>query len=307
MGDMGKAMMGTGESSGEERAINAAQAALNNTLLDDSNIKGAHSILLNIQGGPDMALFEVDEAASKIRNEVDGNANIIFGSSVDEALEGIIKISIVATGMSDTFQERKDKIDEHKEDSKPNHLNDVSFINTADEINIEGNKIHSQIETENTDQIDIETEINAIEIKNQYEPSELRSDDLLNNTEDNNLKNKEENLNLIRDTISDNNVSQDKPKSLLKRLSTFFVDDKINETQIHPKINLKKEILENNETQVNEDQIQQTISKDSDLFSIEKQNKFTDHQIDLIDMDQQNQEIDEDVLEIPAFLRRQAN
>ena len=307
MGDMGKAMMGTGESSGEERAINAAQAALNNPLLDDSNIKGARSILLNIKGGPDMALFEVDEAASKIRNEVDGNANIIFGSSVDEALEGIIKISIVATGMSDTFQERKNEIDEHKEDSKPNHLNDVSFINTADEINIEGNKIHSQIETENTDQIDIETEINAIEIKNQYEPSQLRSDDILNNTEDNNLKNKEENLNLILDTISDNNVSQDKPKNLLKRLSTFFVDDKINETQIHPKINLKKEILENNNTQVNEDQIQQTISKDSDLFSIEKQNKFTDHQIDLIDMDQQNQEIDEDVLEIPAFLRRQAN
>ena len=307
MGDMGKAMMGTGESSGEERAINAAQAALNNPLLDDSNIKGARSILLNIKGGPDMALFEVDEAASKIRNEVDGNANIIFGSSVDEALEGIIKISIVATGMSDTFQERKNEIDEHKEDSKPNHLNDVSFINTADEINIEGNKIHSQIETENTDQIDIETEINAIETKNQYEPSQLRSDDILNNTEDNNLKNKEENLNLILDTISDNNVSQDKPKNLLKRLSTFFVDDKINETQIHPKINLKKEILENNKTQVNEDQIQQTISKDSDLFSIEKQNKFTDHQIDLIDMDQQNQEIDEDVLEIPAFLRRQAN
>jgi cell division protein FtsZ len=81
----------------------------------------------------------------------------------------------------------------------------------------------------------------------------------------------------------------------------------INETQIHPKINLKKEILENTETQINEDQIQQTISKDSDLFSIEKQRKFTDHQIDLIDMDQQNQEIDEDVLEIPAFLRRQAN
>jgi len=307
MGDMGKAMMGTGESSGEERAINAAQAALNNPLLDDSNIKGARSILLNIKGGPDMALFEVDEAASKIRNEVDGNANIIFGSSVDEALEGIIKISIVATGMSDTFQERKNEIDEHKEDSKPNHSNDVSFINTADEINIEGNKKHSQIETENTDQIDIETEINAIEIKNQYEPSQLRSDDILNNTEDNNLKNKEENLNLILDTISDNNVSQDKPKNLLKRLSTFFVDDKINETQIHPKINLKKEILENNKTQVNEDQIQQTISKDSDLFSIEKQNKFTDHQIDLIDMDQQNQEIDEDVLEIPAFLRRQAN
>jgi len=309
MGDMGKAMMGTGESSGEERAINAAQAALNNPLLDDSNIKGARSILLNIKGGPDMALFEVDEAASKIRHEVDDNANIIFGSSVDEALEGIIKISIVATGMSETFQERKNEIDKHKDNSKPSHLNDVSLINTSDEINIEGDKIHSQIETESekTDQIDIENEINAIEIKNQYEPSQLSSDEILNNTEDNNLKNKEENLNLILETISDKNVPQDKPKNLLKRLSTFFVDDKINETQIHPKINLKKEIIENTETQINEDQIQQTISKDSDLFSIEKQSKFTDHQIDLIDMDQQNQEIDEDVLEIPAFLRRQAN
>ena len=228
---------------------------------------------------------------------------------MDEALEGIIKISIVATGMSDTFQERKNEIDEHKDDSKPTNLNDVSFINTSDEINIEGDKIHSQIETESekTDQIDIENEINAIEIKNQYEPSQLSSDEIINNTEDNNLKNKEENLNYILETISDKNVPQDKPKNLLKRLSTFFVDDKINETQIHPKINLKKEILENTETQINEDQIQQTISKDSDLFSIEKQSKFTDHQIDLIDMDQQNQEIDEDLLEIPAFLRRQAN
>ena len=307
MGDMGKAMMGTGESSGEERAINAAQAALNNPLLDDSNIRGARSILLNIKGGPDMALFEVDEAASKIRNEVDGNANIIFGSSVDEDLEGIIKISIVATGMSDTFQERKNEISEHKDDSKPNHLNDISFINAADEINIEGNKLHSQTETEKTDQIDIENEINAIKIKNQYETSQLSHDDVLNNTEDNNLKNKDENLNLILETISDKNVSKDKPKNLLKRLSTFFIDEKINETHLHPKVNLEKKIIENKEVQVDEDQIQKTISDDSDLFNIKEQSKITDHQIDLIDMDQQNQEINEDVLEIPAFLRRQAN
>ena len=307
MGDMGKAMMGTGESSGEERAINAAQAALNNPLLDDSNIKGARSILLNIQGGPDMALFEVDEAASKIRNEVDGNANIIFGSSVDEALEGIIKISIVATGMNDTFQERNNNIDEYKDDSKPNHINNVSFISTDDEINIENDKLYSQTETEKTGQIDIENEINAIEVKNQYEPSQLNNDDMPNNTETNDLKNKDEDLNLILETISDKNVPKDKPVSLLKRLSTFFIDEKINETHMHPKINLKKETIENNQAQVDEDQIQKSISEDSDLFSIEKQSKFIDHQIDLIDMDQQNQEIDEDVLEIPAFLRRQAN
>jgi len=99
MGNMGKAMMGTGESSGDERAKKAAEAALSNPLLDNSNIKGAKSILLNIKGGPDMALFEVDEAATKIRNEVDENANIIFGSSISESLEGIIRVSVVATGI----------------------------------------------------------------------------------------------------------------------------------------------------------------------------------------------------------------
>ena len=114
MANMGNAMMGTGESSGENRAKNAAQAALNNPLLDDTNIKGARSILLNIQGGPDMALFEVDEAASKIRNEVDENANIIFGSSIDNNLEGIIKVSVVATGINrnenqDYFENKIDK------------------------------------------------------------------------------------------------------------------------------------------------------------------------------------------------------
>ena len=107
MGNMGKAMMGTGESSGEERAKNAAQSALNNPLLDDSNIKGAKSILLNIQGGPDMALFEVDEAASKIRNEVDENANIIWGITKDEAYSGKFKISVISTGIdSETFGNR---------------------------------------------------------------------------------------------------------------------------------------------------------------------------------------------------------
>ena len=128
-----------------------------------------------------------------------------------------------------------------------------------------------------------------------------------NNTDTNDLKNKDEDLNLILETISDKNVPKDKPLSLLKRLSTFFIDEKTNETHMHPKINSKKETIENIQAQVDEDHIQKSISEDSDLFSIEKQSKFIDHQIDLIDMDQQNQEIDEDVLEIPAFLRRQAN
>ena len=307
MGDMGKAMMGTGESSGEERATNAAQAALNNPLLDDSNIKGARSILLNIQGGPDMALFEVDEAASKIRNEVDDNANIIFGSSVDEALEGIIRISIVATGMNDIFQEKNIEIDDHKDENSSIHKTDVSFINTANEINTKNDEIYLQSETEKTEQIDIENEINAIEIKNTYEPNQLKNHEVLSNTEANILKNKHEDLNEIIETNSDKSISKEKNTNLLKRLSAFFTDETINEKHVHPKIHLKKEIIENKEELVDENQIQKNISKDNDLFSIEERNKFTDHQIDLIDMDQQSQQIDEEVLEIPAFLRRQAN
>ena len=103
MQNMGKVMMGTGECSGENRAKNAAQTALNNPLLDESSIKGAKSILLNIKGGNDMSLFEVDEAANTIRNEVDEVANIIFGTSIDNNLDGIIKVSVVATGIDQTL------------------------------------------------------------------------------------------------------------------------------------------------------------------------------------------------------------
>ena len=100
MKNKGKAMMGTGEHSGENRAKIAAEMALNNPLLDNSSIDGASSILLNIKGGLDLALFEVDEAASLIRAKVNENANIIFGSSIDESLDGIINVSVVATGIN---------------------------------------------------------------------------------------------------------------------------------------------------------------------------------------------------------------
>ncbi len=99
MSEMGKAMMGTGEANGERRAIDAAEAAIANPLLDDVSMRGAHGVLINITGGPDMTLFEVDEAANRIREEVDSNANIIFGSTFDEALEGLMRVSIVATGI----------------------------------------------------------------------------------------------------------------------------------------------------------------------------------------------------------------
>lgn len=99
MQEMGKAVMGAGEATGDNRAIEAAEKAISNPLLDDVSMKGAKGVIVNITGGYDMTLFEVDEACNRIRDEVDPDANIIFGSTFDEALEGTIRVSVVATGI----------------------------------------------------------------------------------------------------------------------------------------------------------------------------------------------------------------
>jgi cell division protein FtsZ len=99
MQGMGKAMMGTGEATGEKRAVEAAEAAISNPLLDDVSMKGAQGLLISITGGEDLTLFEVDEVATRIRNEVDNNANIILGATFDSNLEGSVKVSVVATGI----------------------------------------------------------------------------------------------------------------------------------------------------------------------------------------------------------------
>src|SRR5512134_1560397 len=99
MSEMDKAMMGTGEAEGDRRALDAAEAAISNPLLDDVSMKGARGVLINITGSLDMTLFEVDEAANRIRSEVDPDAFIIFGSTFDDQLDGKIRVSVVATGM----------------------------------------------------------------------------------------------------------------------------------------------------------------------------------------------------------------
>ena len=99
MREMGKAMMGTGEATGEKRALRAAEAAISNPLIDDVSMKGARGLLISITGGKDLTLYEVDEAATRIREEVDQDANIIVGATFDESLEGITRVSVVATGI----------------------------------------------------------------------------------------------------------------------------------------------------------------------------------------------------------------
>ncbi len=111
MAEMGKAMMGTGEAEGENRAIRAAEAAISNPLLEDTNMAGARGLLINITGGEDMTLFEVDQAANRIREEVDEEANIIFGSAIDASLNGRIRVSVVATGINSAAIEYRPKLE----------------------------------------------------------------------------------------------------------------------------------------------------------------------------------------------------
>jgi len=119
MREMGKAMMGTGESSGDQRAILAAEAAIANPLLDETSMLGAKGLLISITGGKDLTLFEVDEAATRIREEVDPDANIILGATFDESLEGIVRVSVVATGIEGEANQRVQKLKQSAVSAKP--------------------------------------------------------------------------------------------------------------------------------------------------------------------------------------------
>jgi cell division protein FtsZ len=110
MSEMGKAMMGTGEAEGDKRAIEAAEAAISNPLLDEQSMKGARGVLINITGSMDMTLFEVDEAANRIRAEVDPDANIIVGSTFNQDLEGRVRVSVVATGIDVEESENRPQV-----------------------------------------------------------------------------------------------------------------------------------------------------------------------------------------------------
>ena len=328
MVNMGSAMMGTGESSGENRAKNAAQAALNNPLLDDTNIKGARSILLNIQGGPDMALFEVDEAASKIRNEVDENANIIFGSSIDNNLEGIIKVSVVATGINRNENQNyfENRIGEDQLISENENLG-LKTEDPKDKTTTSSIEENVEIIGETSiDQIDLVSEINRLDIK--------KEEISVSDKDGPSLNVNNESLKAIFDNKPDNQFTQSKPQSLLNRVSSFFGKDKISEIKLDPNLNLQKDIIEekkfensNMKSDPNQDdqslqnkhtneinfdlnkndEVYENKSNNFDLFNNENQSSIDKHQIDLTEIEQEDEDIDEKVLEIPAFLRRQAN
>ena len=152
MSEMGKAMMGTGEAQGKGRAIAAAEAAIANPLIDDVSLKGARGLIINITGGKDITLYEVDEAANRIKQEVDEDANIIYGTACDERLEGLVRVSIVATGIDvnenisakplDNFASININNEIYKDNFKKSEIVTTSSIleqNAAEEMNEKSN------------------------------------------------------------------------------------------------------------------------------------------------------------------------
>ncbi len=140
MEDKGKAIMGTGEAEGEDRAIKAAEQALANPLLDDCSMKGAKGVLINITASQDITLMEVDDAVNRIKEEVDEDANIIFGSSFDGALDGKIRVSIVATGIDDRVKQNNDSVKKvevikiEEDVNKENHVEDLVVADRMEEV-----------------------------------------------------------------------------------------------------------------------------------------------------------------------------
>jgi cell division protein FtsZ len=151
MSEMGKAMMGTGEMDGDNRALRAAEAAISNPLLDEVSMKGARAVLINVTGGPDLMLFEVDEAVNRIRAEVDADSNILFGSALSDTMEGRVRVSVVATGID--AEAASDGLD-NIEHLWPNRSKAALSIETASqpETNFAkntvaaGNPVHEQVE-----------------------------------------------------------------------------------------------------------------------------------------------------------------
>ena len=321
MSEMGKAMMGTGEASGEGRAVAAAEAAIANPLIDDVSLKGAKGLIINITGGKDITLYEVDEAANRIKQEVDENANIIYGTTCDDRLEGVVRVSIVATGIDanislisktqehftpisidNSVYERK--LQEPIEESNTNILlsdqdqsrNDETEHQSIIEKNLEDSDVVN--ESSNNSNEDREHDMLHAEQKNDS-ISELNenSDHQLNELE-NNFDKLKVSLNEPESIPESESIPEPElaPEPSVKRLSLFDVSeekDHINQTK-----------QERTEPIISEDISENSIEAESDTENSSEEEFSPEERSD---DDEFNQETEEELLDIPTFLRRQAN
>ena len=270
MSSMGKAMMGTGEAEGEGRASKAAEMAITNQLIDDYTLKGAKGLLVNITGGKDLKLFEVDEAVNKVRAEVDPEAELIIGAITDPTLEGIMRVSIVATALDGQQPESKSVINMvHRIQNRNPGYFDTSSIQKNNNLNINNN----------SNFIQSTSGANALQVNN--EDIKETENELLNSMVDENmalssLSNEES----LKDNKHQSNLIEETPLNL------------------------------NDNTEENQDSIQENSNGLENFELGEGSPQLFNSGNEILDENKeenQNIETDEDELEIPAFLRRQKN
>ena len=342
MSEMGKAMMGTGEASGEGRAVAAAEAAIANPLIDDVSLKGARGLIINITGGKDITLYEVDEAANRIKQEVDEEANIIYGTTCDDRLDGLVRVSIVATGIDSNIGINAKPLETFAPININNDVyksNQISDENNLDESVLE-NDLNDQIFIEEDKLDQLEESSSELNTSLSETSDELLKDDLTSDSNiqiseieeriDINVKDKEgvsvSNSNI--DNIDEENHSDNlEIETEHENVSVHSEDD--NEEQVKEELSTKEEpsvrrlsLFDNISTNESETYLDkevksepvisennvveesvESLDKDVSSENIEPEfNASTD------DLDEEfNQETKEELLDIPTLLRRQAN
>ena len=272
MASMGKAMMGTGEAEGEGRAMQATEMAISNPLIDDYTLKGAKGLLVNITGGKDLKLFEVDEVVNKIRSEVEADAEVIIGAITDPTLDGKIRVSIVATSLDGQQPETKSVINMvHRIQNRNPGYSDFSNMGPIQSFNFSNNgtnpvshganalKLENEVISENLNQNSIHDEIS--QVNNQYHEELLKNQDVES---------------IVESTSKDNEMSFAEEATTTEKLK---IDEEI-----------KNDLSEFG-----------VDSESPDLFNNDSETSNSD---ELLSSENEDQEDD---LEIPAFLRRQKN
>ncbi len=323
MSEMGKAMMGTGEASGEGRAIAAAEAAIANPLIDDVSLKGARGLIINITGGKDITLYEVDEAANRIKQEVDDNANIIYGTTCDDRLEGLVRVSIVATGIDNNNSVISNPIENYSNISIDNSVYNkpISSENNLhlnpDNINIENENLSMDKNISISDDPAKPEEVQASE-EGLPEQENLKTEDDLETNVDND-ESLEEDLhanideikseNHLEENIShnsnvdteissqeSNSAETETSETSVRRLSLFdTVREKGLETSESQETKAEP-VLDGNIETSDSEEIETNILAESEFQPEENEIE-----------EEYNQETEEELLDIPTFLRRQAN
>jgi len=270
MSSMGKAMMGTGEAEGEDRAIKAAEMAISNPLIDDYTLKGAKGLLVNITGGKDLKLFEVDEAVNKVRAEVDPEAELIIGAITDSLLDGKMRVSIVATALDGQQPESKSVINMvHRIQNRNPGYSDFSNNGSAQSFNFSTSMTSPVTEG-----------ANALKLENEV-ISEVEPNDSSDTIQSLNQKYNEE---LLSNQENDMEINEDSSVYI----NDTSIADEANEITKQPSNGLENFGLE-----------EETL----ELFNSEDENPTQE----FASSENNNNEPEEDDLEIPAFLRRQKN